>query len=136
MGSLANSISAPNAQEPITHARLTIPGVQPQRGNRPGVWSQGPVYKQLDPEFLQRPLIPRAPPTPRLSIDRVNGSLRIIDQVNTPAITDVPDTVSLPIRVHTPLPPLTPKSNRSLQLFAVLAGFVAGLVAALLLGWL
>jgi hypothetical protein len=136
MGSLAKSIPTGQKQEPVNRIRLTMPGQQPHVVVRQGVWSQGPVYKQLDADFLQRPLIPRAPPAPRLSIDNVNGSLRVIDPLNNPLISDIPDSEVLP---QNALPLETETGRRSrlrFQILAVFAGFAAGLAAALLLGWL
>jgi hypothetical protein len=94
------------------------------------------VYKQLDADFLQRPLIPKAPLTPKLSIDNSNGSLRVIDPINNPAFSDVPDTMSLP-QVGTALILSERDPSRTkFQIIAVIAGFAAGLAAALILGWL
>lgn len=103
---------------------------------RTGVWSQGPVYKKLDSDFLQRPLIPKAPPAPRLRIDQVNGSLRVVDPFNGPEISDIPDTVSLsPISRPKGSPPAG-QTRLAFPVLAIFVGFVAGLAAALLLGWL
>jgi hypothetical protein len=94
------------------------------------------VYKQLDADFLQRPLIPKAPPAPKLSIDNANGSLRVIDTINNPAFSDMPDTVSLPqVGSALTLSQRDPVRTK-FQIIAVIAGFVAGLAAALILGWL
>ena len=134
MGAPAKSIS-PESQKALgNRVRLTLPGQGVQI--RQGVWSQGPVYKQLDADFLQRPLIPKAPLTPKLSIDNSNGSLRVIDPINNPAFSDVPDTMSLPqVGAALTLSERDP-SRTKFQLIAVIAGFAAGLAAALILGWL
>lgn len=102
-----------------------------------GVWSNGPVYKRLDSDFLQRPLIPRAPLAPRLRIDQVNGSLRVVDPVHSPDFSEVPETVSLPTLARPLAPQVVARTPRvRFQILAVLAGFVAGILAAMLFGWL
>jgi hypothetical protein len=103
---------------------------------RAGVWSQGPVYRKLDSDFLQRPLIPKAPPAARLRIDQVDGSLCLVDPVNGPEIPSSAERVS----VHPPSSPKGPlpvdQKRLAFPVLAILAGFLAGLAAALLLGWL
>jgi hypothetical protein len=102
-----------------------------------GYWSKGPVYRQIDSDFLERPLIPKAPPTPRLRIDRISGTPRVLDLVRTTAVSEMPPTVSLPelsFRVSS-----LPESNKPqlmFQIAALGAGFAAGLAAAFLFGWL
>jgi hypothetical protein len=136
MGSLAKSLSTEPKQDPATRIQLTMPGGLQPLSSRDGVWSQGPIYKQLDAAFLQRPLIPRAPPTPRLTIDRINGSLRVIDPVHSPAFSDIPNTLSSPLQARHHEPKATGKARLQFQLLAIFAGVAAGLAAALLLGWL
>jgi len=136
MGSTAKSIPTTPGKESGNRVKLTVPVELAPLPRTPGVWSQGPVYKRLDSDFLQRPLIPRAPPTPRLRIDQINGSLRVFDPVHSPDFSESPETVSLPQLARPLGPPIQPKPKLNLQVMAVLAGFAAGLAAAILLGWL
>jgi hypothetical protein len=125
-------------QVPTNRVPLTVPGELQKVAKRREVWSRGPVYHQLDPGFLERPLIPRAPPTPRLRIDRDGGNVRVFDAVASPDESAIPETVSLP-----EVAVASPKSAKSLertragfQVLAVVLGFAAGLLAALAFGWL
>jgi hypothetical protein len=99
-------------------------------------WFEAPAYRKLDSEFLQRPRIPRAPAAPRLRIDRVNGSLRVLDPADAMDFSDVPETNSL-AQVHLSKGKL-PLARRPFVVptLSILVGFLAGLVAALILGWL
>jgi hypothetical protein len=94
------------------------------------------VYKQLDADFLQRPLIPKAPPAAKLTIDDINGSLRVIDTLHQPAFSAIPETVSLPEVGAQRRPQAQGLSRFKFHLIALLTGFAAGLAAALVLGWL
>ncbi|MGC4063480.1 MAG: hypothetical protein QM784_02270 [Polyangiaceae bacterium] len=127
---------APAPHVPTNRVPLTVPGELKKVERRKEVWSRGPVYHHLDPSFLERPLIPRAPPTPRLRIDRVDGSLRVFDAVAAPDESAIPETVTLP-KVAPPVVISTPKRSRvGFQVLAVVLGFAAGLLAALICGWL
>jgi hypothetical protein len=127
---------ASSRHAPTNRVPLTVPGELQKVERRKEVWSRGPVYHQLDADFLERPLIPRAPPTPRLRIDRVDGSLRVFDAVASPDESALPETVSLP-KFAAPVQAKSPRQIRvGLQALAVLLGFAAGLLAALVFGWL
>lgn len=134
MGSAVKSNTPESTKAMGTRVRLTAPG-QPAQV-RQGVWSKGPVYKQLDADFLQRPLIPKAPPAAKLTIDDTNGNLRVIDTLNQPAVTAVAEPVSMPQVGALRRPHRHELSRFKFHVIALLAGFAAGLAAALILGWL
>jgi hypothetical protein len=140
MASLAHSLKVLPGIEPPTRLRLTVS--RALDGNPvPDIWSRGPVYRRLDSDFLEQPLIPKAPPTPRLRIDQVNGSLRVLDLLHSPAFSDMPSTVSMPEfgqpEMRQAEPPLTGNKPRFwYQAAAIAAGFAAGLAAAFLFGLL
>lgn len=108
-----------------------------------GVWSRGPVYQPLDPDFLAQPSIPKAPPTPRLQIDRIDGSLRVIDALDAPRKPSVPMTAQ---GRNPPTPSQTAKTlpqprrtlaqfarERRYRIMALVVGFGAGIAVAMLL---
>jgi hypothetical protein len=139
MASLAHSLKVLPGVVPPTRLRLTVS--TSLNGPDPSIWSRGPIYRRLDSGFLEQPLIPKAPPTPRLRIDQVNGSLRVFDLIHSPAFSDMPETVSLPeLPQREPLQ-LAPLPSRTKPRFwyqaaAIAAGFAAGLAAAFLFGLL
>lgn len=158
MASLANSLTASSKNEAGTRLRLTL-SASPHHISAADVWSKGPVYQRLDSSFLEEPSIPKAPPAPRLRIDRFNGSLRVFDPVHSPDFSDAPETVSLPVlsrldppfelqrdpaRPASPGPqdsvftamPGSSRPRLAYQAAAVAVGFAAGLAAAFLFGWL
>lgn len=135
MASLANSLKVAQPLDVPTRLRLTMP-VSLDAVSIPGVWSQGPVYRRLDSEFLEQPLIPKAPPAPRLRIDRINGSMRVFDPVHSPDLSEIPPTLSLPQLPYRQAEPALDKPRIKYQAAAVAAGFAAGLAAAFLFGWL
>ena len=135
MASLANSLKAAQPIDPPTRLRLTV-SASLDRIPLPGAWSHGPVYRRLDSGFLEQPLIPKAPLTPRLHIDRIDGSLRVFDSGLRPEFSDIPPTVSLPELAQPEVPPIGDHRRIWYQVVAVGVGFVAGLAAAFLFGWL
>jgi hypothetical protein len=135
MESLAHSLKATSQLDAPTRLKLTVSAALSQVA-MPGIWSQGPVYRRLDSGFLAQPLIPKAPPTPRLHIDQVNGSLRVFDPVHSPDFSEIPATMSLPELQPSKAPPISSKPRVPFLLTAVAAGFAAGLAAAFLFGWL
>jgi hypothetical protein len=134
MASLVNSLTASAQNAAPTRLRLTV-ATSLHDLPIPGAWSRGPTYRRLDSGFLEQPLIPRAPLTPRLRIDRVNGSLRVLDLVHSPPYSDMPETLSLPELGHSAAPLSRNRAKVPLQLAALGAGFAAGLAAAFLFGW-
>lgn len=108
-----------------------------------GVWSRGPVYQPLDPDFLAQPRIPKAPPTPRLQIDKVNGSVRVIDSLDVRRQRSVPsaDQGRAP-PTQSQMANTLPQQRRSFaqfarerhyRLVALVIGFGAGIAVAMLL---
>jgi hypothetical protein len=154
MESLAGSRKAARADEPPTQLRLTLAVSQKHVSSAAAdAWSKGPVYRRLDSDFLEQPLIPKAPPTPRLLIDRDQASWRIDDRKPPADVSDAPTTLSefeidpadAPPRAlaHAVLaaPTRRLRSARgrpalAYQAAAVAAGFAAGLIAAFLFGLL
>ena len=134
MASLANSLNVSPENAAPTRLRLTVT-TSLNKISMPGAWSRGPTYRRLDSGFLEQPLIPKAPLTPRLRIDQVNGSLRVLDLVHSPPFSDIPDTLSLPELVFSAASPSRNKPKFQFQLAALGAGFAAGLAAAFLFGW-
>lgn len=101
------------------------------------------MYQPLDPGFLAQPRIPKAPPTPRLQIDRVNGSLRVIDGLERRSQRSRVETTARVSDSETyPNPSPLAKRQRTLarfsrekryQILALVIGFSAGIIAAMLL---
>jgi hypothetical protein len=135
MASLAQSLKVVGAGAPPTQLKLTL-SASLDKISLPGVWSRGPTYRRLDSGFLEQPLIPKAPPTPRLRIDDVNGSLRVLDLVHCPQISNMPETQSLPELRSPDVRREERKSALTFQVTALAIGFGAGLAAAFLFGWL
>lgn len=141
MASLASSQKVADPLDAPTRLRLTM-SASLDKIPVPGMWSQGPVYRRLDSDFLERPLIPKAPLAPRLRIDRINGSMRVFDAVHSPELSEMPPTVSLPQLEQPPqlqLPEAESARGKPrlwYQALAVAVGFAAGLAAAFLFGWL
>jgi len=135
MASLAQSLKAPGAQLQPTQLRLTL-SASLDKIPLPGVWSRGPTYRRLDSGFLEQPLIPKAPLAPRLRIDQVNGSVRVLDLVHSPPFSEVPETQSLPELTHYDVPARDRRAGGAFQIVALAIGFGAGLAAAFLFGWI
>lgn len=143
MESLANPRKAMKSDESLGKLRPTVTESL-ERIPLAGAWSRGPVYYRLDSDFLAQPQIPKAPPTPRLQIDCVDGGLRVVDRIAQLAATDPvpagtedglePHAATLPgVRVNAVRPSLG--RGRSYQLLALAVGFGAGIAAAALLRW-
>jgi hypothetical protein len=134
MASLAKSLKVEQPVDSPPKLKLTV-SASLNRIPVPGTWSRGPVYKKLDSGFLEQPLIPKAPLAPRLRIDNINGSLRVIDAVEPPAISDMPPTLSLRTISAPPIETVQVRSKVFYQSLALAIGFAAGLAAAFFLGW-
>lgn len=135
MASLAQSLKTDGSPSSPTKLKLTL-SASLDKIPLPGVWSRGPMFRRLDSGFLEQPLIPKAPPTPRLRIDDVNGSLRVLDLVHCPQISNMPETQSLPELRPPEVRREERKSALTFQIAALAIGFGAGLAAAFLFGWL
>jgi hypothetical protein len=135
MASLANSLNVSDANAAPPRLKLTLT-TSLNKIPMAGAWSRGPTYRRLDSGFLEQPLIPKAPPTPRLRIDQVNGSLRVLDLVHSPPFSNMPETQSLPELERSEAPSSHPKAGLEFQIAALSVGFAAGLAAAFLFGWL
>lgn len=136
MASLGSSLHLSNTLEQPTRLGMTV-SAQLEPLPVPGVWSRGPVYHRLDSGFLEQPLIPKAPLTPRLRIDQVGGTLRVFDSPRPgPEPSEVPPTLSLPELQQAEVLPLHARPRLTFHLAAIVAGFAAGLAAAFLFGWL
>lgn len=141
MESLANPRKAAKDVESFGKLRPTMTESL-ERIPLAGAWSRGPVYYRLDSDFLAQPQIPKAPPTPRMQIDHVDGGLRVVDRFAQLAATDpVPAGTEDGLEPHAPTLPgmrmnaVQPwlERGRAYQLLALVIGFSAGIAAAALL---
>ena len=104
---------------------LDLPGSLPANTRAAtGPWSAVPVWRGLDSDFLCSPAIPKAPAAPRVKVEMVGQTLRILDEdVDAPE-----ESVERGLEHRRSVP-----QYRLLLIFAFV-GFLGGIIVAWLLG--